>query len=373
LGAERDEQICDVGVLMRKKDLEHEKSETRESIERFSFAVIAREAFRAFRDPTPSLPAKRPMQQRLKQMLRLPLLHTQALKLLNDVRGFFLKREPWSWNGNWMNNNDAASHTLFQRGTQSRTQAPRSKAGHLAAHRPKPERITRTGKAPLPPQYPKCGGTVMEETVRAQYQEDIPRPIETIATQFNVHIGHRADCATRVQGRHPKQTLDALGSAAAQLGPNVLALDAELKHDLGVSYGKVARIVRLTFGLDADASSFARAEQRMAQDLAPTYADLQTQLRPAVIIRKTNGCNRSPTEATVHAILASVIRTAHKHGHGFVDLPKRVLQQPWRIVVHLGNSASPPPLWQRQQLTLTLVPHQSHDGRWCCCVSDAVK
>jgi hypothetical protein len=32
-------------------------------------------------------------------------------------------------------------------------------------------------------------------------------------------IGHRADCEQRVQGRHPLQTSDAFGAAAAQLGP----------------------------------------------------------------------------------------------------------------------------------------------------------
>ena len=42
-------------------------------------------------------PAKRPVQQRLKQMLRLPfrfpLLRTQTLKLLDDARKFLLERE----------------------------------------------------------------------------------------------------------------------------------------------------------------------------------------------------------------------------------------------------------------------------------------
>jgi transposase len=415
---------------------------------------------------------------------------------------------------------------------------PGRKRGHLAVHRPKPERITRTLEAALPAHCPACGGTVIEETVHAQYQEDIPRPIETIITQFNVHVGHCADCAARLQGRHPEQTSDALGSAAVQLGPNVLGLAAELKHDLGVSYGKVARLVRLTFGLDADASSFARADQRLAQDFAPTYADLQTQLqqsdiahvdetgwkvgghsawlwvftndqlslyvidphrnhevverilgedfagvlitdcflaydpltyakskcvghllrrchklvesgnasairfseqaaallrgalklkerkptlsdhgyrvacgrleaafdrllarayrqtetvrfvkllrkqrpylftflyvdavaptnnaaerelRPAVIIRKTNGCNRSPKGATAHAILSSVIRTARKHGHDFVDLTRRLLQQPVRVVVKICSSEPAPPLLPvpTTQSNLRVVP-----------------
>jgi transposase len=415
--------------------------------------------------------------------------------------------------------------TPFSKGApQPQPKTPGQKLGHPAVHRPKPERITRIVEAPLPPHCPACGGTVIEETVHAQYQEDIPRPIETIITQFNVHVGHCADCAARLQGRHAEQTSDALGSAAVQLGPNVLGLAAELKHDLGVSYGKVARFFRLTFGLGANASSFARAEQRLAQDFAPTYADLQTQLRqsavahvdetgwkvgghsawlwvftndhltlyaidphrdhtvverilgqtfagvlitdcflaydplhyakskcvghllrrcdtllesgnasairfseqaarlfrgaiklkerqptlsehgyrvacgrleaafdrllarhyrqvetvrfvkllrkqrpylftflyveavaptnnaaerelrPAVIIRKTNGCNRSPKGATVHAVLSSVIRTARKHGHDFVDMTKRVLQQPWQVIVEICNPAQPPPI-----------------------------
>ena len=416
--------------------------------------------------------------------------------------------------------------TPFSKGApKAEPKTPGRKMGHLAVHRPKPERITRTLEAALPAHCPACGGTVVEETVRAQYQEDIPRPIETIITQFNVHVGHCADCATRVQGRHPEQTSDAWGSAAVQLAPNVLGLGAELKHDLGVSYGKVARFVRLTFGLDADASSFARADQRLAQDFAPTYADLQTQLRqsavahvdetgwkvgghsawlwvftndqltlyvidphrdhdvverilghdfagvlitdcflaydpltyakskcvghllrrchtlveggnasairfseqaaclfrgaltlkarkpalsehgyrvacgrleaafarllarsyrqadtvrfvkllrkqrsylftflyvdavaptnnaaerelrPAVIIRKTNGCNRSSNGATAHAVLSSVIRTARKHGRDFVDLTKRVLQQPMQVVVKLCSSDLAPPIF----------------------------
>ena len=415
--------------------------------------------------------------------------------------------------------------TPFSKGApQAQPKTPGRKLGHLAAHRPKPERITRTLEAPLPAHCPTCGGTIVEESVHAQYQEDIPRPIETLITQFNVHVGHCAACAACVQGRHPEQTSDALGSAAVQLGPHVLGLAAELKHDLGVSYGKVARLLRLTFGLHADGSSFARADQRLAQDFAPTYADLQTQLRqsavahadetgwkvgghsawlwvftndrltlyvidphrdhavverilghdfdgvlitdcflaydpltyakskcvghllrrchtlvesgnasairfseqaaclfwgalklkerkptlseqgyrvacgrletafdcllarsyrqadtvrfvkllrkqrpylftflyvdavaptnnaaerelrPAVIIRKTNGCNRSTNGATAHAVLSSVIRTARKHGHDFVDLTKRMLQQPMQVVVTICSSDLAPPI-----------------------------
>ena len=415
--------------------------------------------------------------------------------------------------------------TPFSKGDpKPQPKTPGQKVGHPAAHRPHPERIARTFEAILPATCPTCGGQVMEDAVQAQYQEDIPRPIETIITQFNVHVGHCADCAARLQGRHAEQTSDALGSAAVQLGPNVLGFAAELKHDLGVSYGKVARLLRLAFGLTANASSFARADQRLARNFGPTYIDLQRQaqqsevvhadetgwkigghsawlwvftndqlslyvidphrdhtvverllgrdfagvlvtdcflaydplaydkskcvghllrrcdtliesgnasairfseqtarlfrgalnlkarkptmseqgyriacgrleaafdrllarhyrqadtarfvkllrkqrpflftflyvdavpptnnaaereLRPAVIIRKTNGCNRSPRGATAHAVLSSIIRTARKHGHDFVDLTKRLLQQPLRAVVNLLGSDSAPPI-----------------------------
>jgi hypothetical protein len=72
--------------------------------------------------------------------------------------------------------------------------------------------------------------------------------------------------------------------------------------------------------------------------VAPTNNAAERELRPAVIIRKTNGCNRSTNGATAHAILESVIRTARKHGHDFVDVTKRVLQQPIQVVVKLGSS-----------------------------------
>ena len=408
---------------------------------------------------------------------------------------------------------------------KAKPKKPGQKQGHPSAHRAKPTRITRILEAALPDSCPNCGGGLLEDAVHEQYQEDIPRPIETIITQINVHVGHCVECAKRVQGRHPEQISDALGAAAVQLGPNILGLAAELKHDLGVSYGKVVRSLRLTFGVTAERSAFARADQRLGQRFAPTYTDLQKQmrqsavahgdetgwrigghsawlwvlandqislyvidahrdhtvverllgqqyqgvlvsdcfraydplpykkskcaghllnrckkvieesanlsasrfatqvaiilrnaiklkerkptmnahgyrvacgrleaalnrlldhryrqadivrfakllrkqrphlftflyvdavdatnnlaereLRPAVIIRKTNGCNRSAKGAAAHAILGSVIRTARKHGHDFVDLTKYLLQQPEAVVMTIcASDPSPPP------------------------------
>ena len=158
------------------------------------------------------------------------------------------------------------------------------KKGHRAAHRPPPDHVDQIEEAPLPPTCPDCGGVVIEDEVQVQYQEDIPRPIPTIVSQFNVHIGHCEGCQRRVQGRHPDQTSDALGAAAIQVGPHALGLAAEMKHGLGVSYGKVARLLATSFGLQLERSTVARADERLAERLAPTYQRLILRLRASEVV-----------------------------------------------------------------------------------------
>lgn len=158
------------------------------------------------------------------------------------------------------------------------------KKGHPPAHRPKPDHIDRVEEAYLPSQCPQCGGGVIEDRVQVQYQVDIPRPIPTIVTQFNVHIGHCEECQQRVQGRHPAQTSDALGMAAVQLGPTARGFAAEMKHGLGISYGKTARLLERTFDLTVARSSLVRADLRLAPQLAPTYQHLMLQLRHSQVV-----------------------------------------------------------------------------------------
>ena len=71
--------------------------------------------------------------------------------------------------------------------------------------------------------------------------------------------------------------------------------------------------------------------------VAPTNNAAERELRPAVIIRKTNGCNRSPTGAHAHSILASVIRTCQKHGRDFVEMVKHVLHHPRPIALDIAS------------------------------------
>jgi len=84
------------------------------------------------------------------------------------------------------------------------------------AHRLAPTHIDETHDAPTPTSCPTCAGAVIDTGVATQYQEDLP-PVRPIVRAFQVHIGQCQRCGRRVQGRHPLQTSDAIGAAAAQI------------------------------------------------------------------------------------------------------------------------------------------------------------
>jgi transposase len=121
---------------------------------------------------------------------------------------------------------------------------PGRKAGHPPSHRtpPPPEQVDRTIEVASPPGCSRCRASLggAEVVVHDQDQIDLPEP-RPVVTRFRVPVTHRPACRRRVQGRHPEQTSDALGSAAVQYGPRLLGLAADLKHRLGVSYRNAPR------------------------------------------------------------------------------------------------------------------------------------
>ena len=105
---------------------------------------------------------------------------------------------------------------------------------------PAPAAVDEVLQAPLPGACPHCGGPVLETSVAAQYQTEIPR--RPIVRQFNVHVGRCSGCGARVQGRHPLQTSDALGACASQVGPDAQAAAVSLNKTFGLSHAKVASV-----------------------------------------------------------------------------------------------------------------------------------
>jgi transposase len=140
-----------------------------------------------------------------------------------------------------------------------------------------------THDAPLPAHCPDCGGAVVCRRVVSQYQEDLPiqRPI---VHEFRVAVGHCRQCHRRVQGRHPQQTSDALGAAAVQLGPQALALAVILNKQLGLSFGKIAQLLRERFGLRVSRGGLVHAVHRAARQTQPTYEALCDQVRGSPVV-----------------------------------------------------------------------------------------
>jgi hypothetical protein len=72
---------------------------------------------------------------------------------------------------------------------------------------------------------------------------------------------------------------------------------------------------------DPDNARFARRLRKhrphllrflYVDDLEPTNNLAERMLRPAVITRKTNGCNRTQNGALAHSVLSSVLVTCHQ-------------------------------------------------------------
>jgi transposase len=138
-------------------------------------------------------------------------------------------------------------------------------------HRPPPDpkHIDEVHEARLPDCCPGCGGAVTETEIFDQFQTDIPR--KPIYRKIHVHIGQCRSCGRRVQGRHRLQTSDALGAAAAQVGPEAQAAVVILNKDLGLSHGKVVRCLDTLFGIRLTRGASAQIVLRAGQRCEPAY------------------------------------------------------------------------------------------------------
>lgn len=168
-----------------------------------------------------------------------------------------------------------------RRHPQANPEKPGRKAGpqYGVAHRREvPEVVDEVVEVPLPRRCPRCGGEVEETGVVSQYQTEIPAPrVERI--EFRIHHGRCRCCRQTVQGRHRRQSSQAVGSAASQLGPRAVALAVELNKGLGLPYGKTATVLEHGWGLEVSRGGLCQAIERVAQKAEPTYAVLRERIR----------------------------------------------------------------------------------------------
>ena len=119
----------------------------------------------------------------------------------------------------------------FSRGTRKANPKPpgRKPGSAYGQHRRKaiPQKVDEVIAVPVPTQC-DCGGELEVESIESQYQQEIHRT--TFWRRFDIPICRCRKCQKRVQGRDPRQTSDALGAAAVQLGPEALALAVQMNN-----------------------------------------------------------------------------------------------------------------------------------------------
>jgi transposase len=166
-----------------------------------------------------------------------------------------------------------------------RPRRPGRKAGKgKFAHRelPKVHQIQETKVAKLSG-CPACGGRLCEIHKHEQYVTDIP-VVEVKTTCFVTYSGYCRACHKRVRSHHPEQTSQATGAAGVMVGPRAKALAADLKHRLGVSYGKVSEVLSDAFGLQVSRSGWCQADQKLASTAQPVYEELVEVIRQCSVV-----------------------------------------------------------------------------------------
>ena len=172
------------------------------------------------------------------------------------------------------------------------------------AHRlpPTPGQINEVHEAPLPDRCPDCAGPIDETHIAQQFQVEIPR--KPIHRQFNIHIGECRQCHRRVQGRHALQTSDALGAAAAQLGPDAQAAVVELNKQGGLSHGKVTRCLAGLFGISLSRGGSVHTVLRAASRCEPVYEAIrQTVGQSDWVVPDETGWRVGGHPAWLHALV----------------------------------------------------------------------
>ena len=143
-----------------------------------------------------------------------------------------------------------------------------------------PEQVDEVIDVPLPA-HCSCGGALEVEKVESQYQHEVVR--KTIWRRFDIAIGRCWVCHQRVQGRDPRQTSDALGAAAVQLGAQALALAVKMNKGLGMPHGDVATVLQDSFGLEVHRSTICRAVERVARRGEATWHALRDAARCSMV------------------------------------------------------------------------------------------
>jgi predicted nucleic acid-binding Zn-ribbon protein len=148
--------------------------------------------------------------------------------------------------------------------------------------KPKAEDISVVKKAEIGG-CPQCACELVDVKEHEQYEIDIPE-VKPVITQFVMLSGRCPQCGKRHWMYHPDQTSCATGTAGVVIGPRAKAFATDLKHRFGASYGKTCEMVNDAFHLNVTRSAWYQADQRLARQAHPVYAELIDALQACTVV-----------------------------------------------------------------------------------------
>ena len=169
---------------------------------------------------------------------------------------------------------------------QKRAVAPKRpgrKHGHAGAFRHKPDHIDEHIEVELCC-CPHCGGSRFKDphTIE-QLIEDIPA-VRPHVTRLTTYQATCVQCGQSVRSEHPLQMSLAIGAASVHLGPQALALAADLNKAKGLSMRKTCAVLRDCFGLQLSPGGISQALDRLAAKVKPQYDAIAAELRQAPVV-----------------------------------------------------------------------------------------
>jgi hypothetical protein len=170
-----------------------------------------------------------------------------------------------------------------KRAAQPKRPGRKKGKGRFASRpQPAPEEVKETKSEPLAC-CPECNSEVTQRKEHEQFVVDIP-PVKPVITRYVTESGYCKTCQKRVRSRHPEQISEATGAAGVIIGPRAKALAADMKHQFGVSYGKVCGLLEDAFGLQVTRSGWYQADVRLARQAQPVYEELVEVLRESTVV-----------------------------------------------------------------------------------------
>lgn len=171
---------------------------------------------------------------------------------------------------------------------KGRRKKPGRHQGHLPALRPPPPEIHQEVDVPLVAGEggaclcPHCRGELSDLKDHERVVEDIV-PAKVLTTRYRTSSGFCKHCRKRVESRHPQQPPPA-DLPHAQLGLNALATAAVLKHDAGLPYRKVCRVLQDLCGLSVSPGALPKQMRRMSSWLAEPYDRIKSALQTSPVV-----------------------------------------------------------------------------------------